>query len=227
MSRDAPVRVTSLSHDELIRACIQLGDGAAWEEFVRRFRPVIAGTVMRTASRFGENAPALIDDLVQETYLKICANHCRILREFKPRAAEAVFGLMKTVAFSVTQDYFRGGLATKRGAGRPGKAFDGYIESAVACGEGLPQMERAILIRQIDDHLLAVTDPATRDRDRQIFWLYYRHGMTTRAIASIPGLGLTQKGVESAIQRLASQVRTRLAELKPTGPKGKTPGTSL
>jgi RNA polymerase sigma-70 factor (ECF subfamily) len=221
------VNWTAVSSEELIRACVKAGDTAAWEEFVRRFRPVIAGTVMRTARRFGESAPELIDDLVQDTYLKICANRCRILREFQPEAADAIFGLLKTVAFSVTQDYFRGGLAVKRGAGRRETVFDSYAESAVAGRDGLPQVEREILIRQIDEHLAAATEPATRERDRQIFWLYYRHGMTTRAIAGIPGIGLTQKGVESAIQRLTNHVRIRLAEWKLGGAEGKSSGSSL
>jgi RNA polymerase sigma-70 factor (ECF subfamily) len=221
------VNWTALTSEELIRACVKASDTAAWEEFVRRFRPVIAGTVMRTARRCGETAPEIIDDLVQETYLKICSNRCRILREFEPQAVDAIFGLLKTVAFSVTQDYFRVGLAAKRGAGRQETALDNYVESAVAGREGLPEVEREILIRQIDEHLTAAAEPATRNRDRQIFWLYYRHGMTSRAIAGIPGLGLTQKGVESAIQRLTNHVRLRLANCKMEGTEGKSSASSF
>jgi RNA polymerase sigma-70 factor (ECF subfamily) len=216
------VNWTSLSAEELVEACIDTANLAAWEEFVRRFRPVIAGTVMRTVRRFGEHAPQLIDDLIQETYLKVCANHCRILREFKPQAPDAIFGLLKTVAFSVAQDHFRGGVAVKRGAGRREVALETYANSAVAGRDGLPPAEREILLREIDEQLEAVTDPATRDRDRRIFWLYYRHGMTAHAIAQIPGIGLTQKGVESVIQRLTNHIRTRLAETKLSRPAGKS-----
>jgi len=221
------VNWTTLTSEDLIEACVDTGDPAAWEEFVRRFRPVIAGTVMRTARRFGESAPDLIDDLIQETYLKICANRCRILREFKPQAADAVFGLLKTVAFSVAQDHFRGGLAAKRGAGRRETPLETYTESAAAGREGLPPAEREILLREIDEQLATAGEPAAHGRDRQIFWLYYRHGMTARAIALIPGIGLTQKGVESAIQRLTSHVRARLADIRLAGPEGKSSATSL
>jgi len=224
------VNWSALSSEELIRACVNTGDTNAWEEFVRRFRPVIAGTVIRTARRFGENVPQLIDDLVQDTYLKICSNRCRILREFQPEAAEAIFGLLKTVALSVTQDYFRGRLAGKRHSGWREIALDRYAESALASREGLPPAEREVLMRQIDEQLPAASEAATRERDRQIFWLYYRHGMTTRAIAAIPAIGLTQKGVESAIQRLTHHVRTRLAESKPgppEPPEGKPSGLSF
>ena len=218
---------TSLTCEELIRACLDAGDRAAWEEFVRRFRPVIAGTAMRTARRFGESAPELIDDLVQETYLRICANRCRILREFQPENADAIFGWLKTVAFSVVHDHFRGGLAAKRGAGRRDAALDSYVESAVAGREALLQIERQILLREIDEHLAAAPEPTTQERDRQMFWLYYRHGMTARAIAAIPGIGLTQKGVESAIQRLTNYVRRRMVDVKLQGPTGKSSANSL
>jgi len=221
------VNWTSLTCEELIRACLDAGDRAAWEEFVRRFRPVIAGTAMRTARRFGESAPELIDDLVQETYLRICANRCRILREFQPENADAIFGWLKTVAFSVVHDHFRGGLAAKRGAGRRDAALDSYVESAVAGREALLQIERQILLREIDEHLAAAPEPTTQERDRQMFWLYYRHGMTARAIAAIPGIGLTQKGVESAIQRLTNYVRRRMVDVKLQGPTGKSSANSL
>jgi RNA polymerase sigma-70 factor (ECF subfamily) len=221
------VNWTSLNSDELIRACVRTSDTAAWEEFVRRFRPVIAGTVVRIARRFGESAPEVIDDLIQDTYLKICADRCRILREFAPQSEESIFGLLKTVAFSIVQDHFRGNLSLKRGGGAREATLDVYAESAVAGRPALAPAERDVLLRQIDEHLAAVCDPATLVRDRQIFWLYYRHGMTTRAIALIPGLGLSQKGVESAIQRMTNHVRARLGVWKGVKPEGKPSASSF
>jgi len=65
------------------------------------------------------------------------------------------------VAFSVVQDHFRSGQAAKRGGGRHDSAFDGYIESAVAGREGLPQIEREILLGQIDDYLATAAEAGT------------------------------------------------------------------
>jgi RNA polymerase sigma-70 factor, ECF subfamily len=218
---------TDCSSEELIAACVEAVAPAAWEEFVRRFQPVIAGTVWRIARRFGRNAPETVDDLVQETFLKICANRCRILREFQPQTPDAIFGLLKTVAFSTAQDHFRISLAAKRGAGKSESALELYAASAVAGRDGLPEAERELILREIDEQLTAASEPETRERDRRIFWLYYRHGMTARAIAAIPGIGLAQKGVESAIQRLTKYVRLRLAPSNPKGPTGNSAPTSL
>jgi RNA polymerase sigma-70 factor (ECF subfamily) len=217
----------AINSEELIVACLQTSAPAAWEEFVRRFRPVIAGTVWRIARRFDSNRPESVDDLVQTTFLKICTNRCRLLREFHSETPDAIFGWLKTVAFSVAQDHFRIRLAAKRGAGRWDGALDLYAESAVASREGLPEAERRVILREIDEVLTGASEPATRDRDRQIFWLYYRHGMTTRAIAAIPGVDLGQKGVESAIQRLTKYVRLRFALSDRTSSEGNPAATSL
>jgi RNA polymerase sigma-70 factor (ECF subfamily) len=211
------VPVSTLSTDELLHACIA-GEERAWAEFIRRFHPVIAGTVIRCARRFRKPTPELVDDLVQETLLKICANQCRNLRGFEPQSPEAIFGFLKTIAFSVTLDYFRGGMAEKRGSGQSDTALEAYGESAIAGSEGLPEIERGILLREIDQHL----GPETPARDRRIFWLYYRHGMTAKSIAAIPGFELTQKGVESVIQRLTGQVRARLVDSRVEGAEGKS-----
>jgi hypothetical protein len=50
-----------------------------------------------------------------------------------------------------------------------------------------------------------------RGRDQTLFWLYYRHGMSASAIASLSTIGLSVKGVESAILRLTRQVRNHIA----------------
>jgi RNA polymerase sigma-70 factor (ECF subfamily) len=219
------VEWSALSSDELIRACVGSGESAAWEEFVRRFRPLIAGTVIRTARRYEECPAHLLDDLIQDTFLKICADRCRILRDFRPDSPDAIFGLLKKVAFCVTHDHFRGGFTGKRWPGQRELALDSNAENTIASGEGVPQVEREIFIQEIDEQLTGGSEPATVERDRQIFWLYYRHGMTSRAIAAIPGIGLTQKGVESAIQRLTAHVRNRVARCK--SPKGKSSQTAF
>jgi len=217
----------NLNSGDLIRACIESGDRAYWEEFVRRYRQVIAGVVSRTASRFGEWSPQLVDDLVQDTFLKLCDNRCRVLREFKPQVEESIFGLLKTIAFTVTHDHFRGTMAAMRGSGRKESALDGYVENTVAGRDGLPEVEREILLGQIDDYLTSPQVPPVPARDREIFWLYYRHGMTARAIAAIAHLGLTSKGVESVIQRLTAHIRERFGTAALEKPEGKPSPNSL
>ena len=44
-----------------------------------------------------------------------------------------------------------------------------------------------------------------------IFWLYFRQGMSTKQIASLPNIvGLTAKGVGSVIERLKHGIREQI-----------------
>jgi hypothetical protein len=43
-----------------------------------------------------------------------------------------------------------------------------------------------------------------------IFWLYFRQGLSTREIASLPGIGLGAKGVGSVIERLKRSIREQI-----------------
>ena len=138
-----------------------------------------------------------------------------------------MFGLLKTIAFSVTHDYFRGTKAAMRGAGKRESSLDSYLESTIASRDALPDVERDILLKQIDSLLSSQPEPGIPERDRQIFWLYYRQGMTARAIAAIPHIALTPKGVESVIQRLTILVRQRLAETPMEKTEGKSSLNSL
>ena len=84
--------LASLSPEELVLACRQTDDVAAWREFVGRFHRLIATVALRVARRWGESSPQLIDDLVQETYLKLCDDNFRMLRKFKSDHPDAFYG---------------------------------------------------------------------------------------------------------------------------------------
>src|SRR5882672_2870924 len=65
-------RQPSLHH--LLSLCLRSHDELLWTEFIHRSQPVIAGVVIKSIRRWTRPNPSLVDDLVQETYLKLCAN---------------------------------------------------------------------------------------------------------------------------------------------------------
>ncbi len=176
---------------------------------MRRFNPVIARSILRVAIRNGAADNSLVDDLIQDTYLKICANECKLLRTFTPQHEDSAFGFLKVVAARIAQDFFKSRSAGKR---VPETKAEELKEASIpgpatGAGEGLSTAERAVLISQIDRTLTAVIPAAELDRARRVFWLYYRAGFTASAIASIPTLELTTKGVESLLFRTTRVVR--------------------
>jgi len=202
MSSQKQSGVYTLASAAILDACLDTGSEAAWTAFVRRFQPLIAASVSRVARRYGGASPALVDDLVQETYLKLCKDNCRCLRDFKATHDEAIFGYLKVIATSVALDYFRARTALKRRdeVEESGAALEAVTSSA--------SIEQSALLDQLDQRLAATET----ERDRTIFWLYYRQGYTAKDIAAMPNLGLTQKGVESCLYRLTQSLRGFLTE---------------
>ena len=206
---------SALPPNDLLMACIG-GDASAWEEFIRRFSPVIARVVFRVACRYGDSSKSVVDDLVQDTYLKLCSNDCKLLKSFEPQHAESIFAFLKVVASCVAHDHFKSRLAQKRGAGNTTDTLDemhGFAPGDSANSpRSLAHIERDVLIRQIDEHLSTLLPPVEAKRGRAVFWLYYRAGFSASAIASLPAMGLTTKGVESLLLRTTRIVRRKLAD---------------
>jgi RNA polymerase sigma-70 factor, ECF subfamily len=80
---------------------------------------------------------------------------------------------------------------------------------STTCAE---KFDRDLLIQQIDACLLTVASGPNSVRDRRIFWLYYRVGLAASAIAALPTIGLSTKGVESTLLRLTRQIRGHLVQ---------------
>lgn len=207
------LRYSSLSPDELVKACAGSKDPAIWREFIRRFQPVIATAVLRTANRFSKQTRQTLDDLVQDTYLKLCDDDCRLLRSFESRHPDAIFGFLKVVAGNVANDHFKSALAEKRGAGVTEAVPDTAALFPVAPpSSSSTSMDRRILLRQIDDALTVGAAGPDLERNRIIFWLYYRDGLSASAIASLPYIKLTTKGVESILLRLTRMIRSHMTK---------------
>jgi RNA polymerase sigma-70 factor (ECF subfamily) len=202
---------SSMSEEELIRACADSNDGTVWEEFVSRFHRAISLSIVRVAHQWGALPQQVVDDLVQDTYLKLCADRCRLLREFAVRHPEAVLGYVKTIAVNVARDHFKAIHSQKRGSGATGQLLEDVEPPAPSADlGGQAAIERQVLLKEIDDCLESCSEVSDKERDRLIFWLYYQQGMSAKAIAALPTVGLGAKGVESAILRLTRLVRQEL-----------------
>lgn len=198
--------------EELLRACVDTGEESVWQEFVRRFHTLIAAVALRTARRWGETSPVAVEDLVQETFLKICADPKRMLAEFEARHPDAFYGYLKVITCNVVNDHYRARHAKKRDSKRE-EPLRGSAADIPSKGTGSrDDIEKQVLLSQIDSLLAHHGATADSERDRTVFWLYYRQGLTAEAIAQLPGVGLTVKGVESLILRLTRMIREKLGE---------------
>src|SRR5215813_1062421 len=176
---------SALQPEELVRMCVERGHAAAWNEFMRRFHPLITRTALRTARTWGVSESSVTDDLVQETYLKLCSDNCSLLREFRPQRPNALYGYLKVVTANVVHDHFKNARALKRGAGKSPaelRSLDGQAGCTLLHDvESQQKLERTILMQQIDRELARCSPEEDVRRNRLIFWLYYRDGLSAIA----------------------------------------------
>jgi RNA polymerase sigma-70 factor (ECF subfamily) len=201
------VRYAKVSSVELVKACANSKDERAWAEFIGRFQVVIAATVLRTARHWGDPSRAQIDDLVQDTYLKLCEENCRLLAGFRPKHEDSIYGFLKVVAAKCVQ-------AAKRGAGQTEAITEPRQTNQRKSGSyTFDEATQRLQLDQIGKILRQVTAGKDQERKRTIFWLRHRFGLTASEIASIPSIGLTTEGVESVLMRLAAMIRGHVMTL--------------
>ena len=202
---------SSLSSEDLVTACLGSDNEAAWSEFVRRFRSVISRVVLRTTRRWTHPPPDLLDDLIQESFLKLCADSSLVLRRFQSLHKDAIFGFLKTVAANVVCDHFKFQMAKKRDITHTKtlSAMVSFDPPSSRTGS-VRSMKDLVALRQIDETLCRLFSGENLNRNRTIFWLHYREGMSACAIASIPSLELNAKGVESVLRRMTLMIQSHI-----------------
>lgn len=188
---------SQVTGEELLGLCADGGNVRAWEEFLRRFHPLIISVVIRTARRHTKAYAELVEDLAQDVYLKLNAADARLLREFEHRHEGSAYGYIKVITANLVHDHFR-----------HANPIPPHELPADLHAEEDPDWQ--ILIGEIDTLLRQHAG----EMEVYIFWLYYRQGLTAKEIAALPGVALSLSGVESLLLRLAKLARQKLAEGK-------------
>jgi RNA polymerase sigma-70 factor (ECF subfamily) len=185
---------------DLLHLCLGSEDQELWRNFVRRTQPLIASVIINTIRRWQEPSPSLVDDLIQDTFLKLFANERKALRSIKNEYENTIFGYLKVVASNVVRDHFR---QTEN------KVEEIELADPVLppTPDGLDRVEFARLKDKIQTRLQSLSASETYRRDETIFWMYYEQGYTAKEISFLPSVGLTVKGVESTLLRLTRFIR--------------------
>ena len=196
----------------LVAKCSQSQDGDQWQSLVERLQPVFARTIYRLAASTSGGAQLNeVDDLVQDSFLKLKGRMDGFIRPTAFENEAAAVAYFKVLAANTAKDYFRSRSAGKRSDSAT-TSLDDRLEELIS-GESA-SLVRHVLFTQIDRAL---------DCDsvaRTIFWLYYRQGLTVSEIAGIPLFQLKAKGVESLIRRLTLAVKEKINPQKPEGEAG-------
>lgn len=198
--------------EQLVRLLLSTRDEALredlWVELWHRFQPVIARTIRRRILRYTRWVDCdLVDNLVQETFLKILKDDCKVLRSFEFWYENAFRGFLKVIAANVAEDYFRKKSSDKVGGGQTPDNIDDVPQDPSDHSRGVASMFNNLRMSEIERCLQKRRADPHFDRDYRIFWLYFRDGCTALEISQLPDIGFKNvKGVESVLLRLVKWV---------------------
>ena len=197
--------------EKLVSECLAQ-ETRAWDELVRRFGPVIYGTIRKQLTRFGcASRGDLLEDAYQEVFLTLSRD--RSLGRLGN--ADALPGYLAAVAVSKAVDAVRSTVrdgayaewsAAEDGAGTAREEGAG-AERELACPHPNPRddQEHRDIRDIVEKELLDLTA-----REALVVRLKWQHDMTLESIAR--ELELPTGTVASVLRRARDMVRTRLQE---------------
>lgn len=189
-----------ISIRDLLNLCLSSDGEEYWREFFRSVQPLIASVIINTIRRWKEPSPSLVDDLIQDTYVKLLANDRKALRSIKNEYENTIFGYLKVVASNVVRDHFRQPI---------NKVEEIELSDPVLPPgpDGHERLEFAHRKEKVQAILETLSSSETYKRDVAIFWFFYEQGYTAKEISMLPNIGLTVKGVEAVLLRLSRYLR--------------------
>jgi len=216
--------VTEQPANKLARICAYSAQAPEWEPFVRAITPVVLLAARRTGQVWGDSSTSTMLEILQEVFVKLCEDDRRILREFEDRGSDSFFKLVRVVTASVGTDHFRKRHAEKRGGRSLAVSLEPTNQNTeILDARAIDAVEMPSLIAQLDGLLLLYPEKVS-SRDRRMFWLHYGQGLPAESISRIPYIGLSPKGVESALLRMTRLLRDTVRKGKP---KRRFPETKL
>jgi RNA polymerase sigma-70 factor (ECF subfamily) len=175
-----------LANDSLPDALLH-GDPDAWEEFVRRYGGLIVAAVRSLA-------PAEVEDLTQDVFVRLCKDDFRLLRSYDPARA-SISTWLTIVARSTARDALR----RRRAEAVP-------IESVPEARLAIDPVEPAIRLK-LPEALLS-------PRQREILAMLYDREMDVAEIAQ--ALGIDAQTVRSTHHKAMIKLRAYFkADAKP------------
>lgn len=200
---------SNLSDQELLRVCRETNDPAAWAEFVRRFQRSVAGAVLAALRRVGDRS-ADADDFIQETFLKCSVDKGHLFSNFDFRHPSSLRNFLAVVARNVVHAHYRAQNAQKRDAQLTDQFQEESEQPADMHTRGEARVYLQLFLNDIERHLAVCTEGPAQQRNRIVFWLHHREGLTAAEIAILPDVSLTVKGVESLLHRIKECLKARL-----------------
>ena len=190
---------------KLVALCLERNEDA-WVELLRRYHRVIAGVAAKTILPKIRPTASLIQDLVHDCLVRICANDFRPLRQLEWRHEGALRGLLQITASTAAQDYVRKLRSVKRDLSKevsleePGLVLPAQEKFADSSEQNIFLGQLARCLEKV------IKSEADCTRDVAMFLLYYGCRITAADLSRINSVSV--KDVENILARLGRLARS-------------------
>lgn len=180
-----------------------------WVEVLDYLKPIVARAVLRAARTWEAVSAETAEELCTEVLTRLFREERTLLEETRRMNQRAIISYIDAIAVSVVHKHYRASRNLDLNSANPGpltKAEFAVLQDKQASDS----LERRILLAEVDEILQSKLKGATGTRDRRIFWLHYRFGMTAKAISEIPEIGLPEKDVQHVLDRTLGLLQAEL-----------------
>ena len=218
-----------ISNTKLIKLCASNPrNESAWLEFYRRFDERIGLVVYRECKeRRVTNNPTqlrqIVQDLVQDVYMRLVENNCRALKSFKGKSENSIYTYLGIIAKNVVLNYVIMMGAQKRPT--VVKSIDEIFKSLDKTGEitlknsgkmtnaKADEKLRQIFFEETIDELL---DKCVKGRDKErnklIFKLYFFDGFSPEEITLYFRMPVSPKRIGNIIADIKQEMRREVLQ---------------
>lgn len=215
----------NLSNIDLIKACAKSADNQkAWLEFIRRFDHHIKLSVIRAyryliINNLGKEKilKEEIRDLVQEVYIKLVKNNCKLLKNLKPEYNDSIYAYLSLTCASVVKDHFKKLGRLKRKSSmecnnggiditNEGKLIKKRVSSFISSNVEEKVIAKDILEKA--ENYYSIFHPKRNNEKRKlIFQLYFMEGLSIKDISRIKGLNVSLANANKIVWKMKREIR--------------------
>ena len=220
--------ISKLDNLSLIGLCARQSKNLkAWREFYNRFDECIWLAIIRECKeklsvRERSQFDQIVQDLVQDVYMRILEKDCKALRTFKGNHEHSVYLYLSTISKNVVRNHLIKMAAQKRPVVDKSIHEEQYISSD---GRGVPVAERIpayadteepYMLEDLENEIDSILDIYLKGKDRErnkiIFKMHFYEECSAEEIARQFNFGLSSKRIGNIISELKQILRKALLE---------------
>jgi len=213
-----------LPNNDLIKRCAeQPADRRAWNEFYRRFDDHIRAMVIRYGGLKRLYRQDLVDDLMQDAYVRLVKHDCKALKNFRGENENAIYTFLAFTARTAVDEYAKKRNAKKR------RHQDEPLDKPVSPEEGglrlidilanpyAPSTDEKLMLESLQQEvemiLGEIISGHEKERDQKIFLCHVYEELTLQQISE--RFALSPK----RLRHIITEIKKRLKARPPGGKK--------